>query len=497
MKLTDLCRAAGLSCPAGAENTEIARVVADSREEMQGAIFVCIRGARHDGGDFAREALERGAKFLVVEKGGLLTGYEKRCISCTDPRLAYARMLYALSDSPDRGMKLVGVTGTNGKSTVTYLVYRILLAAGHSCGWIGTLGCFLDGEEIDCAGRDPSANMTTPEPEVLYRVLMQMRERGAEYVVMEVSSHALAQNRVEPLRFAVGAFTNLTPEHLDYHRNMKAYAEAKARLFLQSEISVVHTLSPAAEKMLEAAGGGARTLTLDGNGDYFITDLILKKTEITYRLHTPHGTQDIKSLLIGRIGAENTALASAIAVELGVELPTVAGALADLRGVKGRMEQINLPSDADFTVLIDYAHTPDALERLLLELREVGARITLLFGCGGDRDRGKRPLMGQIASAYADRIILTSDNPRTEDREAILREILSGVDRDADCTVIADRREAIRYAVLTAERGDTLILAGKGHEEYELDAYGRHPFSERDTVLAAYAERRDQKQTER
>jgi UDP-N-acetylmuramoyl-L-alanyl-D-glutamate--2,6-diaminopimelate ligase len=161
------------------------------------------------------------------------------------------------------------------------------------------------------------------------------------------------------------------------------------------------------------------------------------------------------------------------------------------------MERVALPHGADFTVLIDYAHTPDALERLLLELREAGGRITLLFGCGGDRDRGKRPLMGQIASAYADRIILTSDNPRTEDREAILREILSGIDRDADCTVIADRREAIRYAVLTAERGDTLILAGKGHEEYELDAYGRHPFSEWDTVLAAYAERRDQKQTER
>ncbi len=499
MKLFDLCRAAGLRCPVGAEEEEIGRVVADSRAEMRDAVFVCVRGERYDGSAFAREALARGAKRIVCESECIPAGCAERCIPCRDARSAYACMMHAICGFPDRGMKLIGVTGTNGKSTVTYLLSQILIAAGHSCGWIGTLGCYLDGEELDGTGHDPCASMTTPEPEVLYRVLTQMRERGARYVVMEVSSHALAQRRTEPLRFAVGAFTNLTPEHLDYHRDLEAYAEAKARLFEQSEIALVHTLSPASKRMIEASGGRARTLALEGAGDYRVVDLECREREISYRLQFHCGELMINAPTVGRIGAENTALAAAIALELGVEPHTVETALSGARSVKGRMEAVKLPPNAGFTVLIDYAHTPDALERLLLELRERGGakKICLLFGCGGDRDRSKRSLMGQIASAYADRIILTSDNPRTEDRAQILQEILAGIDAEADCTVISNRREAIRYAILHAERGDTVVLAGKGHEEYEIDEIGKHPFSEREAVAAAYVERESQNQTER
>jgi UDP-N-acetylmuramyl-tripeptide synthetase len=340
--------------------------------------------------------------------------------------------------------------------------------------------------------------MTTPDPEDLYRMLAVMVEDGVEYVVMEVTSHALALGKLEPIHFAAAVFTNLTPEHLDFHGTMDAYADAKASLFSKSECSVINADSPHAARMLAMAGGDVVTCSAEGRCTTYQALEVEQddRMSVRYTLSSANRRIHLRCPIPGRFTVMNSMQAAIVALELGIRAATVKEALASVAGVKGRMERVKLGPDADITVLIDYAHTPDALENLLrtaAQMRTANSRILLVFGCGGDRDRTKRAPMGRIAATLADEVILTSDNSRGENPQDIVAEILSGVPQREHCRVILDRERAIRDAVLHAREGDLLLLAGKGHETYEIGKDGRRPFCEEQIVKDAFLLRRNRK----
>ena len=502
MKLITLCQAAGIACPLEHENLEIQAICTDSRRIVKGGLYVAICGLRSNGHDYIKDAIGAGAICILTEEG---VEYSKALesgvafISAKNTRRAAACLFDAWYGFPTKKLKIIGVTGTNGKTSVTHMLRHVLQTMLCKCGLIGTVGCESGGRFLDSRGSDALANMTTPDPEELYRILSEMVADGVEYVLMEVTSHALALGKLEPIRFAAAIFTNLTPEHLDFHGDMEHYADAKAELFGKSELSVIHANSPYAERMIKAATGRVITTGIGVAADYCATgEELLGEDGVRYRLSSNSFSLQIRCPIPGRFTVANSMQAAACALELGFGAGAVKDALSSLSGVKGRMEKVKLGLGADFSLFIDYAHTPDALENLLRTARgfcQAGQRLVLVFGCGGDRDRSKRALMGRIASTHADRVIITSDNSRGEDPDTIIKEILDGVE-NRKYTVIPERREAIRQAVLEAERGDVILLAGKGHEEYEIDRNGRHPFCEKKIALEAFEERsRKQKNT--
>lgn len=494
MRLGALCSAAELPLRGELAEREITSVEVDSRRVEKGSLFVCIRGLRTDSHSCIPEAIQRGASCILVQRGAGISELPEDVVlvESENTRRAAACLYHAWYGFPGRRLKLIGVTGTNGKTSVTHMLRHILESAFFKCGLIGTLGCESLGKRIAPRFGDPLANMTTPDPEELYRVLRRMVLDGVEYVLMEVSSHALALDKLAPLRFMRGVFTNLTPEHLDFHGTMEAYAEAKAELFRISDSCVICTDTAYAEQMLRAARGRAVTCSSEGaRADYTATLLRQSAREgVEYRLEGANASLRMLCPIPGRFSMVNSMLAAVTAMELGLRPLGVKASVSSLSGVTGRMERVPLGVEADFTVLIDYAHTPDALEKLLRTARELcqgESRILLLFGCGGDRDKTKRPVMGRIASTYADLVILTADNSRGEEPDGILAEIRSGMDPAGEYTVIPDRREAILHAVCTARAGDVILLAGKGHEEYEITREGRRRFSEREIVKEALA----------
>ena len=527
MKLKELCQAAALECPGSGAETKISAIAMDSGRVTKGSLFVCIRGLHTDGHTYIGEAIAKGAVAVLCE-----TGREPAQIPTVysdNPRRAAARLYNAFWGNPVASLKFIGVTGTNGKTTVTHMLRAILESSMYRTGLIGTVGCESCGRHLAAQNRDPLANMTTPDPPDLYRMLREMVDDGVEYVLMEVTSHALALGKLDPIRFAAGIFTNLTPEHLDYHGNMMqyaaakaklfkiskisvinaddsygkymydqatmdAYADAKAELFRRSALAIVNTDSPYGERMRRAAAGRCVTCSAVGRpADYRAENLRLASVRgVEYELHSGNTRMKISCPIPGGFTVMNSMQAAACAIELGIGPSSIQDALASMTGVRGRMERVRLGVGADFSVLIDYAHTPDALEKLLRTARDSctdGQRVVLLFGCGGDRDRSKRAMMGGVAELYADRVIVTSDNSRSENPQAIIADILAGM-RQGTAEVIPDRAEAIRHAVLTAEKNDLILLAGKGHEEYEIDRTGRHRFSERELVQSACEERR-------
>ena len=496
MRLKALCDAAEIDCPIGHEEDEILSIVTDSRRVCPDCLFVCVRGFTLDGHNYLSDAVFAGARWVLSEEGSMVDqSLDVTYLWAKDTRRALSFLFHAWYGLPCNRLHMIGVTGTNGKTTVTHMIEHILRSAGYRCGLIGTLGARL-GEKCDfCMADNPLANMTTPDPEMLFATLAEMERDGAEYVVMEVSSHALALEKVVPIVFEVGIFTNLTPEHLDFHSDMTAYAEAKAKLFLQSRCAIVNMDSPQADRMIAAANEMITCSVERTDVDCYAEDISLKGTcGVSYRLVLANESLMIHSSIPGLFTVANSMQAAICARLLGVDGKTVVDAIATLSGVRGRMERLPLPDELGFSVLIDYAHTPDALENLLCtvrKMRENKGRIVLLFGCGGDRDRSKRSVMGKIASELADLVVLTSDNSRSEDRESILRQILSGCSFRTSCHIICNRREAIFETVLNARRGDIILLAGKGHEEYEIDRSGKHPFSERAIVMEAIEEKHD------
>lgn len=493
MKLENLCQDSDLACPCGHESDEVLGIVTDSGQATDGCMFVCIRGIHTDGHRFISDAVRRGARWIVAEHGTFI-GYQPDVVYLfTDnTRRTCAYLFDSWYGHPTRGIKMIGVTGTNGKTTVTHMIHHVLTACGVPTGLIGTIGSRIGSVELDVCADEKRSNMTTPDPEILYKTLAQMKKAGVACAVMEVSSHSLAFDKVSPIRFAVGIFTNLTPEHLDFHRDMEEYANAKARLLAQCEHGIVNADAEYAERMLRHACGKTTCSATRTDADAYADQIdLIENRGISYCLHVHGNAYAVRCNIPAHFTVMNSMQALLAVQEVGIPLTQACDVMKELHGVRGRMEGLPIPDPLGFSVILDYAHTPDALENLLHAVRKNNpkGRIVLLFGCGGDRDRSKRPLMGRIASELADFIILTSDNSRSEGKRDILLEILVGMNLSKPCAIISERAEAIEYAVRTAERGDVLVLAGKGHEEYEIDENGKKPFSERMLVMQACRKR--------
>jgi UDP-N-acetylmuramoyl-L-alanyl-D-glutamate--2,6-diaminopimelate ligase len=451
-------------------------LTADSRAVAPGAVYVAVRGSQADGHRFVPDALRRGAAAVVVEASA---GSGAPEIVVRDGRRAALVLGAAWYGHPARRLTLIGVTGTNGKTTTTGLV-RHLLNAGGTAGSIGTLGAF-DGRGepvLSTAG-----TLTTPGPIDLQATLLALVERGVDRVTMEASSHSLDQGRLDGLCFAAGVFTNLTRDHLDYHGSMESYLAAKLRLggmLTEGGVEVVNLDDPAWAVL--PTSSRRVTFGLHPAADVRATGIVLDAAGSRFRIEGCFGTADVSLPLLGDFNVANALAAAACALGLGMPLPEVAARLSTSPQVPGRME---LLVESPCVVLRDYSHTPDALERALATLRPLTrGRLVVVFGCGGDRDKGKRPLMGRIAAEGADVAVVTSDNPRTEDPATIIDEIEQGMG-DVPHLRIVDRLEAIHTVLRQARAGDTIVLAGKGHETYQVLGTEKVPFDEREIVRKA------------
>ncbi len=467
---------------------EIAGVALDSRRVEPGGLFLAIRGLREDGAGFVDEAIRRGAR-AVLAASPRPAGVADHIgwVQVAEPRRAAAPLARECYGRPDEALDLVGVTGTNGKTTVTYLVEAIGRAAGRRCGRIGTLGYSIDG-------RGEPLERTTPEAPEVFRLLARMRELAVDLVAMEVSSHALALGRVDGARFAVGAFLNLGRDHLDFHRDTAAYLAAKA--------SLIERLGPDRTAVLPAdtelghdlaRRTPARVLTF-GRSPAASVRLIDERSGWdggSAVLATPLGRLPVRTFLLGDYNLDNVAAAVACAVALGLRAESIAAGVLALEGVPGRMEAVRCGQP--FTVVVDYAHTAEALQRALGWARGIcSGRVLVVFGCGGSRSREKRPEMGRTAAELADLVFLTSDNPRDDEPERILDEIARGValvpGGPARCTREVEREAAIRAAIGRARAGDVVLVAGKGHETVQVLADRTRPFDDRAVARRALEE---------
>ncbi len=462
---------------------EITSITCDSRQAGKGSMFVCIHGGNVDGHTFAAAALEKGAACVVTEhKLGL-----EREITVSDTHDFYGRAASAFFGPPSRSMQLVGDTGTKGKTTVTSLIKRILTDAGNLVGLIGTIQNEI-GETVI------HAENTTPEAMELESLYAQMRDAGCGYCVMEVSSHALEQQRIGDSWYQTAVFTNLSHEHLDYHGDMESYFAAKKKLFTRCNSAVIGIDDPHGRTLLEQlpqlAGKEIPVLTFsaENEADLSAKDIVCHPESVQFTLVYKGKEYPVHFAMPGLFSVRNALAAAGACLQLGLEMEQIVSSLGRVTGVKGRIEII--PTGRDFTVITDYAHAPDPLENVLSSLKEtVRGRLVCLFGCGGDRDRTKRPLMAAAAAKYADFVIVTSDNPRTEDPQAIIDEILPGLEGyDTPHVTIVNRREAIYYAVRNAQPGDTIVLAGKGHEDYQIIGHEKFHFDEREVVAEALAQ---------
>lgn len=482
---------AGLSCRlvAGTMQRPIGEVTADSRQVTPGALFVAIRGLQTDGHHFLDAALDTGAAALLVEElpPHLLPRVQaggQTVVQVQNSRQALALIADAYYQRPSRHLRLVGITGTNGKTTTSYIVESILQAAGKSVGVIGTVNYRFGGQQI-------GALQTTPDALFLQRLLRQMVDAQVGYAVMEVSSHALDQERVWGCRFEVCVFTNLSRDHYDYHSTEAAYFAAKARLFreLPAQWHVLNLDDPYGQELVRTAR--ARLLTYGLASEATLKPLVVQHDidGIQCTLPTTKGHLAIRSPLIGRHNVYNLLAGVAVAIALDIDAEAIMRGIAQLQHVPGRLERIE--AGQDFAVFVDYAHTPAALEQVLRSVRtETPGRLITVFGCGGDRDAGKRPLMGQIATTLSDYTIITSDNPRTEDPQRIIDDIVAGVDTTPAYTTIPDRRRAITYAMDMAQPRDTVLIAGKGHEDYQIIGHTRLHFDDREVARQALNNRR-------
>ncbi len=454
---------------------EITAVTCDSRQVINGCAFVCIDGVVMDGHKFANDALDKGAAVIIVQKD---LGLDNQII-VKDTRIAFAEMSANWFNNPAKKLKVIGVTGTNGKTSVSYMIKQILEECGKKVGLIGTIQNVIADEVL------PSKN-TTPSSYELNSMFALMLKAGCEYCVMEVSSHALDQNRVYGIDFEVAIFTNLTQDHLDYHITMENYMNAKKKLFLNAKTAILNM----DDSYYSAFNDGltCKSVTysaISDEADYTAKDIRLRPDGTEYLLSGIGNLQRIKTMIGGKFTPYNTMAAAAAALELGIDLETVALAISKMTGVKGRAEVV--PTNRDFTVIIDYAHTPDGLENILKSFSEYEKnRLICVFGCGGDRDKTKRPKMGAVAAEYADYVIVTSDNPRTEEPMAIIEDILVGLnERKTPYTVIENRIEAINRAIQMADKDDIIVLAGKGHETYQILKTGTIHLDEREIVAEA------------
>jgi UDP-N-acetylmuramoyl-L-alanyl-D-glutamate--2,6-diaminopimelate ligase len=464
----------------GPTEIEIASLAYDSRRVKPGGLFVAIRGLVHDGRQFVPDALSRGARVIVAE-ADVPVPSGVTLVRTADSREALALLSAQFYGWPARHLRMIGVTGTNGKTTTTNLIRRLLQAAGHRVGLIGTINNFV-GEEIRPVDR------TTPESLDLQELLHQMVQAGCSHAVMEVSSHALELKRVLGCKYDVAVFTNLTQDHLDFHKTLELYRNAKARLFENlgreigvgprlyspggtGQVAVINADDPSGRIMAERTAARVITYGVDRPADLRASSIQVGSQGVSYDLATPAGEAHFKLRLTGRFNVYNSMAAVAVALSEGVDLKTIQTTLEAISGVAGRFEAVDLGQD--FGVFVDYAHTPDGLENILETAKEFAkGRVLLVFGAGGDRDRTKRPIMGELAARYADFSIVTSDNPRSEDPGAILKDIEAGVRRVTEdqgrYRLEPDREKAIEEAIMMARKDDVVLIAGKGHETCQI-----------------------------
>lgn len=459
MKLGDLLEGVALSDWAVSPDTEITSVSYDTRTIESGCLFVAMSGYKTDGHKYIDQALEKGAAAVLCQ---YRPEGEGPYLVCEDSRAALAVISANWFSHPQRGMKLLGVTGTNGKTTTTYLLKEVLeRCLGAKVGLIGTNRNMIGNESYP-------ACRTTPESYEMQELLRAMADAGCTHVVMEVSSHALVMNRVDTLHFAAGIFTNLTVDHLDFHKTMEEYRAAKERLFARCDLAVLNLDDEAGRYYAQRVKCPVLTYSENKNeADLSAKNIRLFPERVEFEALTADAICRVRLPIPGGFSIYNALGVLTCALGLGISLPVAAQSLAHVKGVKGRIEVVPVP--APFTVLIDYAHTPDALENILTTVRDLTAnRVICMFGCGGDRDRSKRPIMGSIAADLADMVIVTDDNPRSEPPMNIIGDILRGMEgRSTPCTVKSDRRAAIRYALGLGQPGDVILLAGKGHETYQ------------------------------
>ena len=479
----------------GEPGGDVLSVCYDSHQCGRGSLFVAITGLSRDGHDFIPEAVKGGARYVLHEKDfspppGVMA------IKVANSRSALGTLGKNFYRNPSAELCLVGVTGTNGKTTVTYLLESVFRAAGYHTGVLGTVNYRYEDKVF------PAPN-TTPESFELQKILREMADQGVTHVIAEVSSHAVDLHRVDDCVFALGIFTNLSQDHLDYHETMEKYFQAKLRFFREilsnrgngrTGKMIINGDDPWGQRILKEANCSGLTFGLQEGSDVRAGSVSLSAEGVTAIIPVTAGPLSISSPLIGRFNLYNVLAAVAAAIALGVPADRIREGIAGLTGVPGRLQRISLREEPD--VFIDYAHTPDALLRVLQNLVEFSrGKIITLFGCGGNRDRGKRPLMGSAATAYSDVTIITSDNPRGEDPRQIISEIEGGVDQkkvrklapekiahsggDRCYTLLADRKQAIELAVRLAVPGDTVLIAGKGHEDYQIVGQERFPFDDR------------------
>lgn len=503
MTLADLVKQTRMLSPGAGEvaaragAVDVTSVVHDSRAAGPGSVFVAVRGQRRDGAEFAQQAITRGAVAVVAETPRP-PAVTVPWITTPDARLALADLAAILYRRPSEQLAVVGVTGTNGKTTFTYLMASVFDAAEMPCGRMGTVTIRLGARAND----EQDASHTTPEASDVQRFLAEMLQRGCLACAMEVSSHALALHRVESVRFAAGVFTNLTRDHLDFHGDMQQYFDAKRRLFemLPAGAPAIVNVDDPRGQELARTQPNVVTYGIDRPADVRPGPVQSSLDGVTFEASTPRGPVAVRSRLVGRPNIYNILAVVATAVALKLPTPAIEQGLARLECVPGRFQVVSEPAD-DVRVVVDYAHTDDALKNLLETARSLtrGGVVTV-FGCGGDRDRTKRPLMGAVAARLSDLVVLTSDNPRSEDPERIIEEITRGLAPTVDPTApprpatpfvaIVERRAAIDEAVRTAKTGDLVLIAGKGHEKYQVIGARTLPFDDVEVARAALQQRR-------
>ena len=474
MKLSDLLSGMEAQYDSACADIEISGIAYDSRRVTDGCLFVCLSGGAADGHEYAKAACERGAVAVVAEH---MTDCSLPHVLVSDTRRAMFELSSAWFDHPERKMKFVGVTGTNGKTSTVYYIKGILDALGRKTGLIGTVANMIGDRTL------PS-NATTPEPYELCSLLAEMARENVEYVVMEVSSHSIVQKRVCGIVFDAAVFTNLTQDHLDYHKTMENYRAAKFKLFENAKTAVINIDDKAGRELSELVSCKKYTYSvLYNSADLVAKDIKQRPSGVGFLAVTLGGIGKISVASSGMFTVYNALAAVGAVCALGFEFSELLSAAASLASVPGRAQIIS--GERPYTVMIDYAHTPDGLENILSTVRDgTSGRVITLFGCGGDRDRLKRPLMGNTAARLSDYVIVTSDNPRTENPADIINEILPGVKKcRTPFTVIENRREAIKYAIDMARPGDTVVLAGKGHEKYQILNTGKIDFDEEKIAL--------------
>jgi len=471
----------------GDDSMEITGLTADSRQVQPGSLFICLTGYTVDGHMYAAQAVQKGAVAVLSEKD---LDVPATVVRVPDTRRAMAMLADRFYGSPTRSLKLIGVTGTNGKTTTTHLIDQILRDRSKRTGLIGTIHMRI-GEVTE------DVKNTTPDALSLQKSFRRMCEVKTEYAIIEVSSHALEMGRVRGCDVHTAVFTNLTQDHLDYHKTMENYRHAKSLLFSQLgnsydpdrlKTAVLNADDEASR--LYAAVTPARVITygIDHAADVHATDIEITSKGTSFTVETFAGSVRMYLKLMGKFNVYNALAATAVALAEGVSLEEIRDSLEKVPGVNGRFEAVK--AGQPYAVLVDYSHTPDSLENALATVKQFAKhRIFCIVGCGGDRDRTKRPIMARIATKYADRTVLTSDNPRSEDPQAILDEMLAGldgVDQERYAAVV-DRREAIRYAVSQAQPGDVILIAGKGHETYQIIKDQVLPFDDREVAREAIA----------